>query len=753
MPVLQLRWQPLERSASGWACRKNLHKSSGWGMTLCVAAMFAAATMAQAQRTPEIGYVYPAGAQQGSTLEVVLAGRYLDGASGAVVSGGGIQVSVVGHVKPLNGKDINLLRDRLKELQAQIAPPKPDPKDAGDGEKVLPESGEEIDREAVEKEMAEIKKKLANPKNQNRENPQLAEDLVVRVELAPDAAAGRRELRLRTAGGLSNPVVFNVGGLPEYNEKEPNEKVADTEVLPSLPLIINGQVMPGDVDRFKIRLTKNMRLVVRASARELIPYLADGVPGWFQATLGLYGPDGAEIAYVDDYTFHPDPVLLCETPADGEYVLEIKDAIYRGREDFVYRITAGELPFVTSIFPLGGPAGTETAVEVNGWNLPQDKLTVTPKEGAGILPVSVGDGPRTSNTMPFAVGALPEGLEQESNDQPSGDRKVTLPIVINGRIEKANDCDVFCFEGKAGQAIVAEVCARRLESPLDSALKLTDAEGRKLAANDDHEDKAEGLITHHADSLISTTLPADGTYYLYLSDAQRKGGPAYGYRLRISPPQPDFELRIVPSTVNVRAGSTAAVTVHALRKDGFAGDIAVALKDAPEGFTLSGGKVAADKNEVKMSLKAPGGGMEEPVTLNFEGSATIDGRRVVRPAVPADNRMQAFFYWHLVCAEDFNVAVLPRAPAKPANKPAADTAKPATETKPAPENAKPAANAAKPTAGAARPAAKTAAIASAARPKARAAKPGTATKKPGRRTARAAARAAKTAPAKKANAN
>ena len=32
-------------------------------------------------------------------------------------------------------------------------------------------------------------------------------------------------------------------------------------------------------------------------------------------------------------------------------------AIYRGREDFVYRITIGELPFVTSIFPLGGRAG------------------------------------------------------------------------------------------------------------------------------------------------------------------------------------------------------------------------------------------------------------------------------------------------------------------------------------------------------------------------------------------------------------
>ena len=85
----------------------------------------------------------------------------------------------------------------------------------------------------------------------------------------------------------------------------------------------------------------------------MIPYLADAVPGWFQATLALYDASGKELAYDDDFRFHPDPVLYCEIPADGEYVLEIRDAIYRGREDFVYRITVGELPFVTEHFPAG----------------------------------------------------------------------------------------------------------------------------------------------------------------------------------------------------------------------------------------------------------------------------------------------------------------------------------------------------------------------------------------------------------------
>ena len=54
----------------------------------------------------------------------------------------------------------------------------------------------------------------------------------------------------------------------------------------------------------------------------------------------------------------------------------------------------------------------------------------------------------------------------------------------------------------------------------------------------------------HADSLLTATLPADGAFYVHIGDAQRQGGPEYGYRLRISLPRPDFELRVVPSSVS-----------------------------------------------------------------------------------------------------------------------------------------------------------------------------------------------------------
>jgi hypothetical protein len=252
---------------------------------------------------------------------------------------------------------------------------------------------------------------------------------------------------------------------------------------------------------------------------------------------------------------------------------------------------------------------------------------------------------------------LPECLEQEPNNSIAAAQAVTLPIIVNGRIDKPGDGDVFRFKGRAGDTVVAEVYARRLDSPLDSVLKLTDASGKQLACNDDHEDKGAGLDTHYADSYLTATLPADGAFYIHIGDAQHQGGLEYGYRLRVSPPRPDFELRVVPSSVSVRGGASVPLTVYALRRDGFTNEIALALQDAPAGFKLSGAKVPANQDQVRVTLLAPPTPTEKPLSLSLEGRATIQGDAVVHRAVPAEDMMQAFAYRHLVPAKALEVAV------------------------------------------------------------------------------------------------
>jgi hypothetical protein len=176
-----------------------------------------------------------------------------------------------------------------------------------------------------------------------------------------------------------------------------------------------------------------------------------------------------------------------------------------------------------------------------------------------------------------------------------------------------------------------------------------------LAFNDDHEDKADALSTHHADSLIQVTLPADGAYFLRLGDAQHEGGAEYAYRLRISQPRPDFELRVVPSAINAVAWRLRPITIFALRKDGFDGEIALSFRGEPEGVLMDGGLVPAGQDKVRVTLALARWLGFDPLGLCLEGRATIDGEEVVRTAVPADDMMQAFIYRHLVPAEELTL--------------------------------------------------------------------------------------------------
>jgi hypothetical protein len=551
-------------------------------------------------------------------------------------------------------------------------------------------SGDELQR------YAEFQRNRQDPKRQL--NPQIAEKVTLRIKVAPDAKLGTRELRLVAWGRLTNPVLFRVGQWPEVCELSGESDRTWEELvglrrgrntaptgLPelqriTLPSVVNGQILPGEVDQFRFVALKGQQVVVAVDARSLIPYLADAVPGWFQATLALRDTDGKEVAYADDFRFQPDPILCYRIPKDGTYTVQIQDSIYRGREDFVYRIEIGELPFITGLFPLGGRTGKVSQVSLSGWNLPVQSLAVRPdSRSSEQVQVSVTNETSRSNGARFAVGTNVESREREPNNVILDAQGLATPRVVNGRIREPGDWDVFRLEGRSGDTFVAEVFARRLDSPLDSILKLTDSEGQELVSNDDHQDPGAGLTTHHSDSRIQFRLPDDGAYYLHLGDTQGKGGPAYAYRLYAGPPRPDFELRVVPSSVNLRSGASAPLEIHVLRRDGFTNEITLALKNAPAGINLAGVRLRGETNRFRVALKASPQARKQRSSLRIEGRASVGGKQVVRQAVPADDLMQAFIYHHLVPAQEMKVAVTGRAASRKSSQKAKQPAKPVSK--------------------------------------------------------------------------
>ena len=595
------------------------------------------------QRIAHIAYVYPAGARQGTTLQVKIGGQFLEGVTNAFVSSDNIRATVIGYAKPLNQKQINDLREQMRELQKERNNP------------------------AKWDQIAQLRKKITTSVKR-LVNPAFAELVTLKLVINTNAAPGEYELRLGTPNAISNPLKFIVGQLYEYQKPEPiksddfknvkaireNEirAAAPTEMRVRTPSVVNGQLQPGGVDRFRFSASKGQQFVAIVNARSLIPYLADAVPGWFQATLTMYDSKGKEIAYDDDFKLQPDPVIHVEIPHDGEYFIEIKDAIYRGRDDFVYRITLGQLSYITSIYPLGGHAGQKTTVHLTGWNLPKKTTTVKPALGVNAVSITLNE---VLNTCPFAVDDLPE------QEHASGAlQHVTLPTIINGRITQPDQTHIFSFEAKANDEIVAEVSARCLGSPLDSVLRVTDGSGQQLAFNDDTDTKADALNTHHADSYLRAKIPTDGAYYLHLSDAQQKGGDDFAYRLRISAPQPDFAIRCTPSQIMLRPGLSTPVTIYALRKDGFSNQIEILLRDAPDGVTLRGGTIPANQDTVQLTLSAPGYADFTPTNIHLEARAFANGKSIAHDVIPAEDMTQAFFYHHLVPSQDLQIALAPR---------------------------------------------------------------------------------------------
>lgn len=603
--------------------------------------------------TPHIGFVYPAGANPGETMTVTIGGQFLKDFSGLYLSGEPLKAVLTDYLRIYDRQEAGRIKRMKDTLEQKIA--------EETSKTVKEQMQRQIDQAEQEMTMvAEMRREdkmdpaLAAKK---QFNPQIAERITLQFTLPAQTKPGEYELRVMTTNGLSNPLLFQIGRIPEISEKEPNNQVNKAVDLPDLPVMVNGQIMPGDVDCFRFSAKAGQTMVLRAEARALVPYLADAVPGWFQAVLTLYDAQGNEVAYDDDFRFDPDPVLIYTISADGHYTFSIRDSIFRGREDFVYRISVGETPFIKQIFPLGGTEGREIDVHLSGVNLPVEQMKLKTGYSAGSRQIRVEKDGLASNTRLFSVSPLPDGPEVEPNDSVSSAQSVKPGTIINGIIGISGDQDWFCFKGQKDKNITVEVSARRLGSPLDTRLILLNEKQEMLASNDDTEDKSTGLITHHADSRIDFTPPANGIYFVRLDDLQGKGGDDYAYRLMIHEEQPDFQLRIIPSGLCIPRDGAAIATVHAIRTGGFTGEIQLSAPNAPSGIVIERAVIPEGIDSARIMIAAKFRTEEQLIPLEIEGSADCGSRTLTRRAVPAEDMMQAFLYRHWVAAQQLLIRV------------------------------------------------------------------------------------------------
>jgi hypothetical protein len=100
--------------------------------------------------------------------------------------------------------------------------------------------------------------------------------------------------------------------------------------------------------------------------------------------------------------------------------------------------------------------------------------------------------------------------------------------------------------------------------------------------NDDDSQRKLGK-----DSRLTFVAPADGTYFVRVTDVRGFSGEDFKYELTIRRPVPDFKVTLTGNNPTINAGSGKAFTVKAERIDNFNGPIRVDIADMPPGLQVT----------------------------------------------------------------------------------------------------------------------------------------------------------------------
>ena len=465
--------------------------------------------------------------------------------------------------------------------------------------------------------------------------------LIASLTIDPNAPLGIQRMRIVTPYGVSNAQNFVVGNLPEVKEDEATEKTEKPNYL-KLPVTVNGKIASiDDQDSFSFNLKKDAKLICEVTAQRI------GSP--LDSYLILQDANGAEVANSGQGN-GLDSLLNYTALETGKYTLRIRDIRYKGGNGFRYRLSIGELPYLETIFPLGGQRGTDNTIAVTGANLEtvnaiQVSINAETPTGEQTLRVKTASG-LTSNPHPFSIGSLAEMGESEPNDTPEKANTVNAPITINGKINKSGDVDRFAFEIKAPQLLVFEVDALRLSSQLDALLTLYGAEKQMEAKSAEKEqvlmvnDDASG-----ADARIEWNFTEAGKYSVAIRDLNNQGGEAYSYRLNIRPLEPDFTLSAVvldsqnrPSGLDsprVSRGGTFTMQVNVNRLDRLRGAIRLHCPTLPKTFEVSPAVVETGQNKALLTVTAPWDAPLGLMSFSVAGVCAVGNRQVERTATPS----------------------------------------------------------------------------------------------------------------------
>jgi hypothetical protein len=444
--------------------------------------------------------------------------------------------------------------------------------------------------------------------------------LKVQLKLPAETPLGLYPLRLATKRGLSNIHLVAVDDLPQLVENEKNNSRETAQAIP-VPCAVSARIEAEKADWYKITVSAGQRLSFDVIGRRL------GSP--IDPEMAIYPVKStASVAYDNDSPGCQGDARISYTfKQAGEYLIEIKDVVNRGGQDYVYYLRVGDFPLATTPLPMAARRGTKAKVQFSG---PQ-------VEGVAAVDVAVPNDPAVSVVWvapkgPSGVPGWPvalalsdhdELLETEPNNDPAKANRIPVPGGVTGRFQPSDDPDCYLFSAKKGQKLLIEAQTLELYSPSLVTMVLKNAKTNAQVA------ASNAAAPPPADQRFEFTAPEDADYVLVVQHLNDAGGPSEVYRVTVTPTDPSFELVLPAERFELSPGSFVPIPVQVVRK-GYAGPIDLTIAGAPN---LTGGAtVKAGQTVAALVVQAKGDAPLGPAVATVVGKAIIDGKPVTHAA-------------------------------------------------------------------------------------------------------------------------
>jgi hypothetical protein len=464
-----------------------------------------------------------------------------------------------------------------------------------------------------------------------------AEGIRYRLAVPQDTAVGIGAVRLFTTAGPANAQLFMVDDLPTASGE------GQGIVVP--PVAVEGSCTPLKADRYAFRAIAGQRLAFEVVANRLGSRL--------DPVLRLIDAHGShrELLWCDDAEgVGSDARFAWTCAADGDYIIEVRDANYEGGPEYRYRLRIGDFPLITATFPLAAQRDVQTRLAFCGPDAdriaPLAAFTLRcPTPVATTQPVSArfangGDSCGFTTVLP-ASASVPDLLGGSANVSKDAAMAVpAVPCAISAHFTVAGEWRHFyrLDERAKGDRLAIRARTRTIGLPCDVILRLASLDGAAVVAE---SKPAPGEV----DDTLEARLPAAGSYLLSVEELNHRCGPSSAYRLEIEPGAggggggggggPGFGLSVETDRVPVTSEGAFQLKVRCARR-GYDGPITLALH-AGAGRDVarievkdSSAVIGAGKTEAEVEAKLSP--ETRAISFTVTGSARLNGSDVTMMA-------------------------------------------------------------------------------------------------------------------------